>query len=91
MTRNLTKSQAVKIAAVRRAAKDGSARRARVAAELSLRDIAGPCGVAASTVMRWEAGRAPNAAAALRYAAILADLEKVLQAQMDQTGYTSRL
>ena len=76
----ITRSQAMKVAAVRRAAKDGSARRARIDAGLSLRDIAGPCGVAASTVLRWEAGRTPRAAAALRWGAVLADIEKVLQA-----------
>jgi len=79
MADRITRPQAVLIAAVRRAAKSGSCKATRIEAGLSLQDIGDACGVAASSVMRWEAGRVPRAAAALRWAAILADLQKVIQ------------
>jgi|GEM_PF-2858043 len=78
MAGKIKRQQAAKLAAVRRSAKDGACRQTRIEAKLSFRDMADACGVAASTVLRWEAGRVPRSAAALRWAAILADLEKVI-------------
>lgn len=71
---------AARIAAVRRSARGGQARQTRIDAGLSLRDVADACGVAASTVLRWESREVvPRGAAALRWAAILTDLEKVIR------------
>jgi len=75
-----TRLDAAKIVAVRRFAKSGAARRTRIRAGLSLREVADVCGVAASTVLRWESrGVAPRSAAALRWAALLDDLEIVIR------------
>lgn len=70
-------TEPLKLAAVRARAADGSARRIRVAAHLSLTDIASAVGVDQSTVHRWETGRrAPRGAPALRYGALLDALER---------------
>lgn len=60
---------------VREEAASGAARRARLAARLSLAEIAALCGVDPSTVWRWERGkRAPRGEPALLYAQVLGDL-----------------
>jgi transcriptional regulator with XRE-family HTH domain len=63
---------------LRRALADGTARRLREAAGLSLADVARPAGVTAATISRWESGtRTPRAEQALRYAAVLKALQAV--------------
>jgi len=62
---------------VRRLVATGEARSRRLATALSLGEVAGACGVDASTVSRWESGtRRPRGAAALRYAHLLDLLDK---------------
>jgi transcriptional regulator with XRE-family HTH domain len=70
------------ISVVRRAAKDGTARRVRRAAGVSLGEVARACGVEPQTVLRWESGqRSPRARAAERYATALAALLATLDGQ----------
>jgi transcriptional regulator with XRE-family HTH domain len=67
-----TSEQVLDLARVRRLASSGEARRVRLAAGLSLYDLAGAVGVAAATVHRWERGESrPSGEAALRYGALL--------------------
>lgn len=66
---------AVMLALVRELVSDGSARRIRTGAHLSLSDVGRSLGgVAASTVLRWERGSLPRAAMALRYGELLSEL-----------------
>lgn len=75
---------AVSIILARRAASDGTARRVRELAGLSLDEMARFVHVSPQTILRWELGRrTPRAAAALRYAeglrlliATLSDVER---------------
>jgi len=61
---------------VRELAASGEARRVRLAAGLSLYDIAGAIGSTASSVQRWESGnRRPYGEPALRWCRLLAALE----------------
>lgn len=63
------------LAGVRAFARSGAARSIRIAAGLSLPEVAEACGVVACTVYRWERGqRAPRGKPALRYAALLDSL-----------------
>lgn len=63
------------LASVRGLSRSGAARSIRLAAGLSLPEVAEACGVAACTVYRWERGqRAPRGEPALRYAALLGSL-----------------
>lgn len=65
----------VKLATVRAWAKSGKARAVRVAAGLSLREVADAIDVGVSTLHRWETGdRRPRGAAALHYADLLSEL-----------------
>ena len=65
------------LATLRRSAASGVARAARLAAGLSLGEVASAVGVTASTVMRWERGeRAPQGAPALAYAEVLRKLRR---------------
>jgi len=58
--------------AVRQLAGSGEARRRRMAAGLSLSEVARPCGVEPSTVWRWETGkRRPRGQEAARYLGVL--------------------
>jgi DNA-binding transcriptional regulator YiaG len=67
----------VKLSSVRAKAEAGTARSIRVAAGLSLREVADELGVGASTVFRWEKGeRRPRGNAALRYADLLEALQR---------------
>lgn len=67
------------LALVRELAADGTARRIRIAARLSLYDIARDLGVKAGTVSRWETGkRTPRGEAALRWAQLL---NEIMEAQ----------
>ena len=80
MTDKITRPQAVLVAVVRRAAKNGSCKQTRLDAGLSLQAMADACGgVTATTVFNWERGSVPKAAAALRWAAVLAGLERVMR------------
>lgn len=65
------------LAWVRAAAESGVARRIRVANRLSLGDMARETGVHETTVWKWEvAKRRPRGEAALRYAAVLQQLDR---------------
>jgi transcriptional regulator with XRE-family HTH domain len=65
----------VLLARVRRLAKSGDAQALRLAAGLSLREVAEGVGISHSNLWRWEAGqRAPRGAAAIAWAALLDDL-----------------
>ena len=69
---------------LRRALTDGTARRLREQAGLSLTDVARPAGVTASTISRWESGlRVPRTAQALRYAEVL---KALVQAVPDEAA-----
>lgn len=67
---------ATELATVRRMARDGTARRLRRDAGLSIRDIAVDVGATLATISRWETGqRVPRRGLAVeRYAALLQDL-----------------
>jgi len=70
--------QAVLIALVRRMVRDGSARRVRSEARLTLSDVARSLGVCASTVLRWESGESlPRSPIAERYGRLLAELDAI--------------
>jgi transcriptional regulator with XRE-family HTH domain len=67
--------EATEISLARELLADGTARRVRKNARLSLRDAGKAVGVPASTVSRWERGlRTPRSAAAARYADLLSRL-----------------
>jgi DNA-binding transcriptional regulator YiaG len=66
----------LELAAVRKLARTGKARRIRLRADVSLREIAAPLGVSPVTVFRWETGeRSPRGEKALAYAELLHRLE----------------
>ncbi|MBK9180969.1 MAG: helix-turn-helix transcriptional regulator [Acidimicrobiales bacterium] len=65
------------LADVRHATTSGQARAIRLAARLSLSEVGAACGVDTSTVHRWEhAQRLPRGDAALRYLALLRQLDQ---------------
>jgi transcriptional regulator with XRE-family HTH domain len=67
--------QAVRISRARQLAESGRARRIRVKARLSLRELGAAVGVGPNTVLRWERGdRVPRGDAALRYGEVLEQL-----------------
>ncbi len=67
------------LAVLRRLTTNGTARRLRQDAGLSLADVAKDVGVGAPTILRWETGqRVPRGDRALRYADVLADLASTL-------------
>ena len=71
-TPDLTPERVLDLAAVRELSRTGRARELRLAADLSLYEVARAIGVSAATVQRWEVGeRRPHGEAALRYAALL--------------------
>ena len=62
----------VALGLVRRAAADGTTRRVRTAAGVTLAEVGRAAGVEAQTVCRWESGRrSPRGHAAERYAAVI--------------------
>jgi transcriptional regulator with XRE-family HTH domain len=67
----------IELAYGRELARSGRARALRVDAGLTLADVARDCGVAPSTVLRWERGQTGRGAAALRYVRLLQDLELI--------------
>ncbi|MFJ6235081.1 helix-turn-helix domain-containing protein [Streptomyces griseus] len=65
---------------VRATVASGEARRLRVAAHLSISEMAKGCNVDQSTVWRWEKGlRTPRGSGALRYGALLDSLRNRLK------------
>lgn len=65
----------VMLAQTRRLVTSGEARRLRVAAAVSLREMANAVGVSPSTILRWErAERSPRGEAAVRYGTLLDQL-----------------
>lgn len=65
----------LELAAIRRQARAGRARDARLQAGLSLAEVAAVIGVAPATVLRWETGqRKPRGLAALRYGRLCQEL-----------------
>lgn len=66
-----------RLARVKAMAASGEARRVRLAARLSLRDVGLAVGVDQSTVSKWEAGdRVPRGDAAWRYADLIERLQR---------------
>lgn len=73
-------SELVALLRARRYAADGTGRRLREAAHLSLRDLAGAAGLNYSTLSRWETGVSrPHGDGAIRYGRLLGDLEELSQ------------
>jgi transcriptional regulator with XRE-family HTH domain len=71
------RKELVQLAHVRELARDGTARAIRIAAGLSLGEIADHVGVGIGTVSRWETGeRRPHGKRALRYAELLEALQE---------------
>lgn len=74
------KPPAVTLALVRRMAADGTAKRLRLQADLSLAELGRDVGVPASTILRWERGDSrPRGELAQRYAQVLSELAEVLE------------
>lgn len=71
------RDNAVALALLRRLVADGTAKRLREEAHLSLADVGRACGTDAATVWHWERGRRPSAALAMRYADLLGELADV--------------
>lgn len=66
-----------RLATIRRWCTTGEARRRRLAAQLSLAEVAEACEVDYVTVQRWETGaRRPRRTAALRYLDVLEQLAR---------------
>lgn len=64
-----------RLALVRQYCTSGEARRRRIAARVSLAEVAKECGVHAYTVHRWERGeRLPRTEAGLRFLSVLESL-----------------
>ena len=77
----MTTDELLKVHRVRSWCRNGRAREIRRQAGVSLRDIGGTVGVGASTVFRWERGRAvPTYRLALAYADLLDALAANVQA-----------
>jgi DNA-binding transcriptional regulator YiaG len=73
----MTAEELVLLGIARRRAKDGSGRRIRTTAHLSLRLIADAIAVSEGTVCRWEKGeRRPSGNAGVRWARLLDQLDK---------------
>jgi transcriptional regulator with XRE-family HTH domain len=68
-------AELLELSRVRSLAKLGTARSIRVAAGLTLGEVAGAVGVSEAAISRWESGeRKPRGAAALKYAEVLQSL-----------------
>jgi len=71
---------AVSLSLLRRCAADGTARRLRQEAQLSLTDVATVCGVSKASVSKWERGlQLPRGIGARCYAQLLAGLIDVAE------------
>lgn len=76
---SLAEDHVLDLTAVRALARSGRARELRLAAGLSLAELAAAIGVAAPTIHRWEiAARRPHGNAAIRYGAVLDALERAV-------------
>ncbi|WJD99734.1 helix-turn-helix transcriptional regulator [Streptomyces antimycoticus] len=74
---DVTKKHVLRLAQVRAALVSGEARQLRVAAHLSVSEVASECGVDQSTIWRWENGvRTPRGKTALIYGEIIQSLRK---------------
>jgi transcriptional regulator with XRE-family HTH domain len=72
----MTKAHALRLVHLRAAISSGEAREIRVAARLSISEMAAACGVDQSTLWRWEQGkRLPRGEHAVRYADVLDSLQ----------------
>lgn len=70
-------AQMLRLADVRSALSSGEAERLRVAAQLSIGEVARSCGVDQSTIWRWERGvRKPRGKAALVYGELIEALRQ---------------
>ena len=73
-----TKTDILALSLVRRLAGSGEARRLREAAGISGPEMADAIGCAVSTLWRWEGGqRRPHGPAAVRYAEVLSELQRI--------------
>ncbi|WP_369016016.1 helix-turn-helix domain-containing protein [Streptomyces sp. B1866] len=73
----MTRTHVLRLARVREALASGEAQRLRVAAQLSIGEVARGCGVDQSTVWRWERGiRSPRGKPALAYCELIDSLRK---------------
>lgn len=71
----MAQAHILRLATVRAAVTSGEAQRLRVAARLSIGEVAHACGVDQSTVWRWERGaRLPRGGPALKYGELLNEL-----------------
>lgn len=68
----MSKAHALRLVRLRAAISSGETRQVRVAARLSISEMAAACGVDQSTLWRWEQGkRLPRGELATRYADVL--------------------
>lgn len=73
----MSKAHALRLVQLRAAISSGETRQVRVAARLSISEMAAACGVDQSTLWRWEQGkRLPRGELAIRYADVLEALRK---------------
>jgi DNA-binding transcriptional regulator YiaG len=73
----MTKAHALRLVQLRAAISAGETRQIRVAARLSISELATACGVDQSTLWRWEQGkRLPRGKHAVRYADVLDSLRR---------------
>lgn len=69
------------LAKARRLSESGEGAKARIAADLSLSEVAGAVGVSPSALWRWEHGeRSPQGARAVAWARLIDDLTKASSA-----------
>jgi DNA-binding transcriptional regulator YiaG len=74
----LLESKVSRLARLRRLTSEGEARRLRLRSQASLSEIAAEVGVTPSCILRWEmADRRPSGERALRYLAILEELDEL--------------
>ncbi len=74
----ISAAELVELSEVRAFARSGAARAIRLAAQVSLSELAEAAGVSLSTIHKWEAGeRVPRGQAALRYKRLLDQLAEL--------------
>ncbi|MGX6604794.1 helix-turn-helix domain-containing protein [Micromonosporaceae bacterium Da 78-11] len=72
----MTSKDVLMLSAARTHATTGTGRAIRLAAGLSMAEVAGAVGVTEPTIWRWEAGKnRPRGVAAIRWAELLSDLK----------------
>lgn len=78
----MNSAELVQLARVRAMARNGTARRIRLDADVSLSQVAAVCGVSATTVHRWESAiDGPTGRPALAYADLLDELDAAVPAR----------